>query len=132
MATKQAFGYLINWVVDEFMPEPIDVVIAAEEHWLAIPSKRRPVGFTAVLVGVGLSWTGAVVGYTPKDGRRCPACGDRPGGYCLVCSASPDDPLRWPMMTPKDRSAILAGPPLGKQVAKFHSRRQRRSPTRCA
>lgn len=61
-------------------------------------TRSRP----SVLVGISKTWGPAEAAYDPAV-HVCPACGDRIRRgptvglhYCLVCSASSDDPRRWP------------------------------------
>lgn len=128
MIAEVAWGDMED-VADEASPGPLDRLLAAEAAWLAIPPRRRPQSFSAILVGVGLAWDGTVVGYTPRYMAVCPACHDHPIGRCLVCSASDEDPARWPMMDLKERARLLAGPPLRKRVTKANTRRQKRATT---
>lgn len=107
-------------------PGPEERLLLAEAMWLAIPPHRRPHGFSTALVGINLAWDSSVVGYTPRNATPCPACHNHPIGRCLVCSASDEDPVRWPMMMAKERTLILAGPPLQKRVMKARTQRERR------
>lgn len=111
-------------------PGPEEQLIAAESAWLAIPPWRRPRNFSTALIGIDLIWTDRVIGYIPQPLTPCPACHDHPIGRCLVCSASNDDPVRWPMMPRKERLKILAGPPLRKQVTATKTRREQRAVAR--
>jgi hypothetical protein len=52
-----------------------------------------------VLVGMGEPWDGRHAQYTPGAGLPCPGCGDGklpPAWMCCVCSATRQDPRRWP------------------------------------
>lgn len=57
--------------------------------------RRGPVS----IIGTSRVWGTEDTTYTP--GHRCPACGGHltrvaSMGYCVVCSASSDDPRQWP------------------------------------
>lgn len=126
-AVEIAWGSMVHVCDPGAGPE--ERAAAAEAAYLAAPPGRRGRTWTAALVGLNLTWGGDVVGYTPRDAAPCPACGGRPAGRCLVCSASPDDPAQWPMTDLKDRARILAGPLKGR-VRKARTRRERRAARR--
>jgi predicted Fe-S protein YdhL (DUF1289 family) len=109
-------GFLDRCAADA--PEPRD--------WIDYDGPRP-----RVLIGFTTTWSSSVVGYDPRHPHVCPGCGDqrlRPHEFCVVCSKSPAQRRRWPMMDRHERAKILAGPaPLLARVEVARTRRQKRA-----